>query len=214
MIPDEFTGGWVRVSIALGDAPATEDKLVWWLQATSRHADLRVPLETEGERRESAGSLAFAGTTVWEPPSLTWLPDLELVPSGFPDTGVVTWDGADLLESGSTVTGGVPVAYVERWRRLPDTAAPLLALSRPGGRLVRTGSLALSIVDERPRGGEFHAVAWRWQGTWTVDHCWPSGAKAPPPPPRHGLRAGATVVLQDAMTWTVDESEEMAETHG
>ena len=208
MIPAEFTGGWVRTSIALGDEPACEDMLVWWLQSTSRHADLRVPLGPGAER------VAFAGTTVWEPPSLTWLPDLELVPSGFPDTGVVTWASADLLERGTTVVGGASVGYVERWRRLPDTAAPLLALSRPGGRIVRTGSLALSIVDNRPAGGEFHAIAWRHAGGWTIDHCWPPDAKAPPPPPLSHLPAGETVVLQDGLVWTVDESQEMAETHG
>jgi hypothetical protein len=209
VIPDEFTGGWVRVSIALGDAPPIEDMLVWWLQAPSRHADLRLPLEPGGEL------VAFAGTTVWEPPSLTWLPALELVPSGFPDTGVVRWDGTELLETGSTVIDGVPTAYVERWRRLPGTAAPLLALSRPGGRIVRAGSLALSIVDERPAGGEFQAIAWRQDGdAWTVDHCWPRDAKAPPPPSGTCSLSRASVVLQDGMTWTVDESEEMAETHG
>lgn len=209
MIAKEFTGGWIRLSIALGEAPATENMLVWWLQSTSRHADLRVALDADGE------NIAFAGTTVWDPPSLTWLPDLELVPSGFPDTGVVAWDGEDLLESGTTVIGGVSVPYVERWQRLPDTAAPLLALSRPGGRLVRTGNLALSILDERPAGGEFHAVGWRSHaGGWTIDHCWPPAAKAPPPPQHSGLVAGTSVVLRDGLTWTVDESQEMAETHG
>jgi hypothetical protein len=209
VIPDEFTGGWVRVTIALGDAPPHEDMLVWWLQAASRHADLRTPLNGDGER------VAFAGTTVWDQPSLSWLPALELVPSGFPDTGVVAWDGTDLLESGTTVVDGAPVPYVERWRRLPDTATPLLALSRPGGRLVRTGNLALSMVDARPAGGEFHAVAWRLDtGGWTVDHAWPSEVQAPPPPPDPGLEAGTSVVLQDRLKWFVDESQEMAETHG
>jgi len=207
--PDEFTGGWIRVSIALGNAAPLEDMLVWWLQSTSRHADLRVPLEAEGE------GVAFAGTTVWEPPSLTWLPALELTPSGFPDTGVVSWDGEELLERGTTVIDGVSVPYLERWRRLPDTSAPLLALSRPGGRLVRTGNLALTLVDERPGGGEFHAVAWRKHaGGWMLDHCWPPAAKAPPPPPDCDLIAGTSVVLRDGLTWTVDDSRELVQTYG
>ena len=208
MIPDAFTGGWLRVSIALGDAPPSEDTLVWWLQSMSRHADLRVPFEADGV------AVAFAGTTSWERPSLTWRPDLELQPSGFPDTGVIRWDGAELLESGTTVIGGVSVPYVERWQRLPDTAAPLLALSRPGARLVRTGNLALSIADDRGAGGEFHAVAWRRHGGgWTIDHCWPPAAKAPPPPPDRALVAGTSIVLRDGLTWTVDESREMAKAH-
>ena len=93
MIPAEFTGGWVRASISLDGAEPFEDTLVWWLQSTSKHADLRLPL-VEGE------VISFAGTTTWEAPSLTWIPDLELVPNEFPDTGVVSWDGDDLLEAG------------------------------------------------------------------------------------------------------------------
>jgi hypothetical protein len=149
---------------------------------------------------------------MWDEPSLTWIPDLELVPNDFPDTGVVSWDGADLLETGTTVVDGADVTYVERWRRLPDTAGPLLALSKPAGRLVLTGSLALSIVDDRPAGGAFNAVAWRLtEGEWTVDHCWPADASAPPPPKSVD---GPTVVLEDGELWTIDDASEMAVAHG
>lgn len=206
MIPAEFTGGWLRVSMSLDGAPPFEDAVVWWLQSTSRHADLRVPLATEGE------AIAFAGTTSWDAPVLTWLPELELVPSEFPDTGVVSWDGEDLLEAGTVRVDGGDVGYLERWRRLPDTAGPLLALSRPGGRLVSTGSLALTAVDERPGGGAFNAVAWRLtDDVWTVDHCWPADASAPPPPSAE-LTAGAELTLGDGALWTVDELTSVAVT--
>ncbi len=198
MIPAEFTGGWLRASIALDGGEPAEDSLVWWLQAPSKHADLRVPLSSGGQ------SMSFAGTTVYEEPSLTWLPDLELVPSGFPDTGVVSWDGDALLEAGSFVVDGRDVPYLERWVRLPDTDGPLLALSRPGGRLVRTGVLALTVVDERATGGAFNAVAWRLTDSgWVVDHCWPADASAPPPPL---TIEGASVVLADGLAWSVDET--------
>ncbi len=213
MIPAEFTGGWLRVSMALDGAAPFEDMVVWWLQSASRHADLRVPLTPAGD------CIAFAGTTVSDPPSLTWIPDLERVPSEFPDTGVVTWDGEDLLEAGSFVIDGADVRYVERWRRLPDTAGPLLALSRPAGRIVQTGALALTVVDERPTGGEFAAIAWRLiDGAWTRGHCWPAEASAARPPAPGHLSAGMTVVLDDGEIWTVDEAvnptDRMATSHG
>jgi hypothetical protein len=206
VIPAEFTGGWIRTSISRGSAPPGEDMIVWWLQSASRHADLRMPLTPGGE------VTSFAGTTVWTAPSLTWIPDLELVPSDFRDTGVVSWDGADLLEAGTSFTG---VGYVERWRRLPDTAGPLLALRKSAGRLVRTGSLALTVVDERPAGGAFSAVAWRLTDHgWTVEHRWPDDASAPPPPTSADLSAGSSVVLDDGALWTVDEAPNLAVTSG
>ena len=197
MIPAEFTGGWVRASISLDGSEPFEDTLVWWLQSTSAHADLRVPFSGDGE------VISFAGETVWADPSLTWIPALELVPNEFPDTGVLSWDGADLLEAG---TAGA-VSYVERWQRLPDTAGPLQALRRPGGRLVRTGSLALSLVDSRDSGGSFDVVAWRLvDGAWTVDHRSAPDASAPAPPLDGELAVGTSVLLDDGAFWTVDEA--------
>ena len=209
MIPAEFTGGWVRASMSLDGAAPFEDTLVWWLQSSTKHVDLRVPIEA-GE------VISFAGTTTWEAPSLTWVPELQLVPSEFPDTGIVSWDGEDLLEAGTFLIDGAEVGYLERWQRLPQTSGPLQALSRPGGRLVRTGVLALSVVDERDCGGVFNAVAWRLSGdAWTLDHCWPADASAPKPPrPAAELAAGDTVALDDGADWVVDEALNLAVTRG
>jgi hypothetical protein len=206
VIPAEFTGGWVRVSIALDDAAPYEDTLVWWLQSSVAHADLRVPFSPDGE------VISFAGTTVWQDPSLTWIPAFELVPNEFPDTGVVSWDGGDLLEAGMTGE----VSYVERWRRMPDTTGPLQALSKPTGRVVRTGDRAITIIDERESGGAFQAVAWRLvDDVWLVDHCSPADASAPPPPTATDLTAGTLVVLADGDLWTIDETSTLAVTsHG
>jgi hypothetical protein len=196
VIPAEFTGGWVRASISLDESEPFEDTLVWWLQSTSAHADLRVPFG-DGE------VISFAGETVYKDPSLTWIPALELVPNEFPDTGVVSWDGPDLLEAGAAGE----LSYVERWQRLPDTLGPLQALSRPGGRIVRTGSLALSIVDERESGGSFNAVAYRLtDDVWTVDHSSAADASAPAPPLAVDLGVGTLVLLDDGALWTVDEA--------
>jgi hypothetical protein len=207
VIPAEFTGGWVRASISLDGSAPFEDTLVWWLQSSAAHADLRVP-HSQLNGTTGGEVISFAGETVWTSdsrnvPSLTWIPALELVPNDFPDTGVVSWDGADLLEAG--VCGGVP--YVERWQRLPGTAGPLQALSRPGGRLVRTGALALTIVDDRATGGAFNAVAWRLvDDAWVVAHRSCADALAPAPPTAVDLGVGTLVLLDDGAFWTVNEA--------
>ncbi len=221
MIPPDFTGGWARVSISLDGAAPFEDTTVWWLQAASKHADLRVPLSGSGSGSAlmaasdpAPGVMAFAGTTHWEAPSLTWVPEVELDPSELADTGVMSWDGEDMLEAGETVVDGRRLRYVERWRRLPGTASPLIALSAPDGRLVRAGELALTVIDQRAAGGAFRAVAWRLvDGEWTTSHCWPPEAKAPAPPTSADLATGAIVTLDDGSHWTVDEAENRAVSH-
>jgi hypothetical protein len=210
MIPVEMTGAWLRVSISLDGAAPGEESLVWWLQAPTRHCDLRVPLEPGS----GVGVMCFAGTTSWADQSLTWTPDLELDPSIDEDIGVITWDGDDMLEAGTFDDNGRIVSYVERWRRLPDGDGIQLALSSPGGRLVRTGPYALTIVDERPAGGSFAAVAWTLQdGGWTVDHSWPAGATAPAPP--SAITDGdPTVLLDDGTEWIIDEHRKVADISG
>src|SRR5690242_18681980 len=119
-VPAPFTGGWRRVSMAVGDEPPAESMDVWWLQAPTQHADLRTPLQ--GGTGDDA-VLSFAGTTTWDGAWLTWTPDLTLVASDEPDTGLISWDGADLMEAGTFTADGSTVPYVERWRRLPDSDA-------------------------------------------------------------------------------------------
>ena len=196
MIPGEFTGGWVRDGIAVGGGAPGEDQTVWWLQAPSRHADLRLP--DDGRADVSC----FTGTTTWDGYALTWLHELDLAPSGRPDVGLVEWDGADLLESGSFVADGRRICYVERWRRLPDSSGPQWALSTATARLVRAGRYCLVVSDERPTAGDFTATAWTLDGSgWTLHHAWPAdatGSIAPPPP----------LTLADAGGSQVDEVAE------
>lgn len=194
-----MTGGWVRTGIAIDDAGPAEDMVVWWLQAPTRHCDLRVPFD------RNRPAMSFAGTTIWAEPSLTWVPEIELEPNDELDTGVVTWDGADLMETGTYLRDGITGSYVERWQRLPGSDGELMALSSAHGRLVRTGPYALTIIDERPAGGAFAAVAWTLSAdSWTVHHCWPAGAVAPAPP--LSLASGQTTVrLSDGLEWQVDE---------
>ncbi|SOD74827.1 hypothetical protein SAMN05892883_4020 [Jatrophihabitans sp. GAS493] len=209
MIPAELTGGWVRNGIAIDGADPIETTVVWWLQAPSKHCDLRVPqVGTEGV-------MSFAGTTTWDDPVLTWHPEIELDPSIFEDIGVISWDGEDMMETGSFAEGGRDVSYVERWQRLPGSEGEQWALSCANGRLVRTGSYALTIVDARPEGGGFAAVAWTLGGGtdgiagWAPHHSWPAQATLPPPPIT--IADGETsVLLADGILWNIDEHRKAA----
>jgi hypothetical protein len=211
MIPVEMTGGWVRNGIELDGAAPVENTLVWWLQAPSKHCDLRVPLDTTSG---TENVMSFGGTTTWADPCLTWIPEIELNPNGFPDIGAVSWDGEDLIEAGVLFEDGREISYLERWQRLPQSDGELLALSCPNGRLVRTGRYALTILDERPEKGSFAAVAWTLKDeSWTVHHCWPTGATAPAPP--SAITDGdATVRLSDGTEWTIDEHRKVVDTSG
>jgi hypothetical protein len=207
-IPQRMRGGWIRNGIAVDGGPEAEDTLVWWLQAPSMHCDLRVPYVGEDGVMSFAGTTTYAGTA--DAPTLTWHPEVELNPSIFEDIGQITWDGADMIETGVYYDDDREIGYIERWQRLPGSDGEFLALSCVGGRLVRSGSYALTLLDRRPAGGTFAAVAWTLvEDAWVLDHCWPPGALAPPPPlllPDPGLPSdAATVRLDDDTIWTIEE---------
>jgi hypothetical protein len=200
MIPAAFTGGWVRNGIALDGTPPAEDAMVWWLQAPTRHGDLRL------KRDSGEAQLCFAGVTSGTEFALTWRHDIELAASDSADVGAVQWDGDDLLESGCFTVDGREVRYVERWQRLPGSESPLHAFSSPTGRIVRAGDYALTIVDARAGGGHFAAIAWRLgeDDGWLPAHRWPIDASLPAPPVALA-DAERAVLLDDGVEWAIDE---------
>jgi hypothetical protein len=196
-IPPEFVGGWARVSISIGGGEPHEDSSVWWLQTPTLYGDLRVPF-VEGVEPDS-----FAGRCMWDEPSLTWTHDLDLRGWATADTGRVHWDGELLIEEGD--------GYVEVWERIAGSGGPTLALVRSDdvpGTIVRTGDVAVTIIDSRAAGGEYQATTWRClDDTWTAVAHWPrSGAGVlPAPPPLEPLAVGDEIEIAGFGPWTVRE---------
>lgn len=200
-LPDALTGGWLRASISLEGGTDDNATTVWWLQTPTRYADVRVPQEPGG----TADS--FAGMTTWSAPALTWTHELDLTGWASADTGRMHWDGDLLVEKGTMIVDGDERRYVERWRRLDGSSGPMMALSREQpcpGRIVRTGDVALTLVDARPTGGEYVAVGWRRDGhAWREELRWPADcAEALPPPPGSAVEAQVDL---DGTIWTIEE---------
>ncbi|MFZ4519020.1 MAG: hypothetical protein ACOYOP_11565 [Microthrixaceae bacterium] len=127
MVPEEFVGVWRRVSLQVGDEPPDEPHDVWWLQTASCFADLRTVRGTGGSEVVEA----FAGTTSWSPPALSWAHELDWH-GGFAttDTGTVEWLAGGpqpaFLERGE-FGGPGGTRYEEHWELVPSPG-PVTAL--------------------------------------------------------------------------------------
>jgi hypothetical protein len=203
VIPERFRGAWQRVSLSLDGGPPCEPAVVIWVQADEAFADVRLPRDVADPDNAPAG---FAGATSWDPPYLRWShhldldvhpgygdrgPDADLIDDGHgdgpvtSDVGLVAWDGDDLVERGTFPIAGRDVPYVEVWRRLPRSEAPIVALASDDGwsRLVRAGDHAITVVDERPAGGAFRACyRTRSPAGWRVELALGPGAADLPVP--------------------------------
>lgn len=197
VVPERFRGAWKRVSLSLDGRPPSEPAVVVWVQADAAFADVRLPRDVHDPDHAPA---CFAGATAWDPPHLRWAHHLDLdVPPGVgtapdevedaatSDVGLVSWDGADLVERGTFAIGGRDVPYVEVWQRLPGCDAPIVALASDDGwgRLVRAGDHAITVVDERAAGGHYRACyRTRRPAGWRVELAvGPAAADLPVPRP-------------------------------
>jgi hypothetical protein len=174
MVPEMFRGVWRRRSIAIdGGAPA-EPALVVWLQARESFADLRIP--NTGDEIE-----AFAGSTSWEPPRLTWHHTIDWK-GGFAgyDCGDIEWDNGALIERGTFDDGGQTRGYEEVWDRV-DGGDHFVAVVAEQVIVVGVGTYSLSFRDGRETGSTFDVRSARWspERGWYDTYVFGAGAELP-----------------------------------
>ena len=178
MVPDEMRGVWRRRSIALDGGEPQEAAHVLWLQATEAFADLRVPFSAEGGSRIEA----FAGTTAWDPPRLTWHHTVDWN-GGFAgyDCGHIEWKGTAMVERGTFEDEGRAREYEEVWERV-DPGAECIALSAPAAVIVQVGAYSLALRDGRAGHSTFDVRAARWSAElgWQDIYVFGAGADLPP----------------------------------
>ena len=150
-------GAWTRRAAAIDGGAAFETQWVYWLQAETCYADLRVPFHPAADQR------CFTGRSGWDGDGYRWSHGLDLEASdgeaspAADDLGYLEWRDEALIETGMWPTAGGPVAYEEVWVRLPGDGGPWLALEAEGACLVRVGNHAITVVDRRASGGSFAA---------------------------------------------------------
>ena len=146
-VPDELLGCWRRDWIRYADGTVDDTSVVIWLQTCSAMADLRLDSAVLGLAGDDVGGLVECGReqllllansqsssgitrcTALEADgsaTATWHGSIEGVDfqpvSAFPEPGILSWN-----ENGTVMIERAPSdAYVEQWRLLPSTRAPLV----------------------------------------------------------------------------------------
>lgn len=192
MIPERFRGTWQRVSLSVDGGAWCEPAQVVWVQTGSIFGDIRMPY---AGRDAEHPPMSFAGTLSWREPRLTWTHKLDLYAEPGDDDGTdvaeVSWHGADLVCAGHFARESRSVPYVEVWRRLAGTGGPTLSLVRADGLgvLAQVGDHAITIVDDRHRGGHYRACyRSRSHMGWAVSLSLGEGAdQLPAPPAEHEI---------------------------
>ena len=187
-LPVAYTGVWQRQSLAIAGRSPFEDSDVIWLQTRSYFADLRTPHCMHGA---AARVSAFSGTIRWQAPRITFIHDLDLADSAddSAELELVAESEDFLIERGVHRHGTQLIRYEETWRRLREADGMtrvadgrLPSDQQPSMRFIEIAGIALLLLDERQRGGDFTAVQFaRDGGDWNVTRRIGSSAISPPP---------------------------------
>lgn len=118
----------------------------------------------------------------------------------------MSWHGDELVCSGQFPRESGPVPYTEVWRRLAGSHEPALSLVRADGHgvLVQVGDHAVTIADDRARGGDYRACyRSRTSGGWAVALSIGARPDSLPAPPDVSDQCEAMVL--DGRRWHVLE---------
>lgn len=192
-VPAELRGVWRRVGLEVGgSALEVSGCTVLWLQSEETFVDVRVfvgagspsPGEEGWAAAEPApapsapgapaphvplsGPTAFAGRAHWQPPTLTWVHDLDLHPGGGCDLGQLHWDDGLLVEQGIACLGGQRTGYVERWERVAGTEVPVVCRTPSDTVRLETETLAVQLTLTPPGRGSIERRRSRDESWQTV----------------------------------------------
>jgi Protein HRI1 len=178
---EQYIGFWKRASIQVGDNAPSENATVYWLQAETYFADIRIPfsqpLLSQPLLSLNRNSLlpfaeinAFAGTIACTETWIRWHRMVDFKPSSNIDQGKVHFVGTDLIEQGESNVDGKVEAYTEVWQpqmiehgdRLVLELVKAINLTTqvvtyPKGLWVTVGNHAIRICDNRGYTDDFIA---------------------------------------------------------
>ena len=134
-VPDAYRGVWQR-SLLQTPQGCDSGSLVYWLQTSRWHADLRLPADRPDFSAVScledcddvqlawlASQQGFCGVTQVDGDVCTWHRRMDFQPAnGKRDIGRMAFDGERAVES------GIEADYLEVWQRLPQSRGASAAL--------------------------------------------------------------------------------------
>jgi len=179
-VPKELVGAWRRSGILVDGNRVVDYSDVIWLQTPEVFADIRLPIDPNLVPQPGVAvpdffydSFAFAGTTDWETPTITWNHALDSNPDSGADSNRIEWARGVALEHGVAPSGDVDVPFTEEWLRMTDDDVTWSAVLESDFARVEVGNWAIEVRDERKSGGKFQAERFEairgdWKSIGTV----------------------------------------------
>ena len=176
-----LVGAWTRSRLVVDGARCVDRSRVLWLQTVDWYAHVQIPYHSEisssgGPEATLSRPWAFAGTSTWRPPVMTWHHQLDSMREPITESTPLEGAGDLLIEAGSFKWAGLAIPFREEWRRISRPDAPVSAEIAAQRVQLTIGERRILIIDERPAGPFRASMLTFNEGSWCV-----SGELTEPP---------------------------------
>jgi hypothetical protein len=189
-----LVGAWTRSRLVVDGAHCVDRCQALWLQTADWYADVRMPQHAQpalhcGPEATFTRPRAFAGTSIWQPPVMTWRHQLDYLGDPITDSIPLERQGDLLIEAGSLKWAGLAIPFREEWRRISQPHDEISAEVSARRVQITIGGWRILIIDDRPEGPFRASVLTLFDGTWRTagnlteprDHDEPAASGSVPP---------------------------------
>jgi hypothetical protein len=168
-----LVGAWTRSRLVVDGSRCVDRSQVLWLQTDDWYAHIQIPhpcQASHGWRPEAILSRpwAFAGTSTWRPPLMTWHHRLDSMREPITESGPLEGTGDLIIEAGSFKWAGITIPFRQEWRRISPPDAQISAELSPRHIQLTVGERRISMADGGPAGAFVASMLTLVDGGWCV----------------------------------------------
>ena len=166
-----LVGAWSRSRLVVDGAQCLDRCRALWLQTADWYADVRMPRHSQspfgcGPEATLTRPRAFAGTSTWQPPVMSWRHQLDYLGDPITDSIPLERKGDLLIEAGSLRWAGLAIPFREEWRRISQPHDEISAEVSARRIQITIGAWRILIIDDRPEGPFRASMLTLAHGTW------------------------------------------------
>jgi hypothetical protein len=166
-----LVGAWTRSRLVVDGVQCVDRCQALWLQTPDWYADVRMRRRSQppcdcGPEATLTRPRAFAGTSTWQPPVMTWYHLLDYLGDPITDSIPLERKGDLLIEAGSLRWAGLAIPFREEWRRINRPHDEISAEIGSRRIQITVGAWRILVIDDRPRGPFQASVLTLADGGW------------------------------------------------
>lgn len=168
-----LVGAWTRSGLVVDGSRCVDRSAVLWLQTDDWYAHMQIPHPCQAPYRWRPEAIlsrpwAFAGTSTWRPPVMTWHHRLDSMRQPITESGPLEGKDDLIVEAGSFKWAGITIPFRQEWRRVSPPDAEISAEISARRIQLTVGERRILIADGGPAEPFLASMLTLNDGRWCV----------------------------------------------